>query len=76
MFRYSVQAEPMTVSDIIETLGGRVAVARYTGWPYTTIDSWITANRIPDWRRPALLRMALEVGAELSTADFPDKLVA
>jgi hypothetical protein len=55
-------------------LGGTSVVARYTGWPTSTVDSWINANHIPDWRRPALLRMALDTGKSLSTDDFPAKV--
>jgi hypothetical protein len=61
----------MTVADIIELLGGRNAVASYTGWPYTTIDSWKAS--IPEWRRGKLLEMAARQGKRLSTADFPEK---
>ena len=66
----------MTVSDIIDMLGGSAAVSRYTGWPVTTVDTWKGKNHIPDWRRAALLRMALETGKPLSTTDFPEKAAA
>jgi len=65
----------MTVSGIISMLGGISAVARYTGWPTSTVSSWIENDHIPDWRRPTLLRMALETNRPLSTADFPAKPV-
>ena len=64
---------PMTVSEIIAGLGGTSKVAKFAGWPTSTVDSWITANHVPEWRRPALLRMAIEKGLALSTADFPEK---
>ena len=63
----------MTVSDIIGQLGGANAVAKYTGWPFNTVDTWQRKNFVPDWRRPALLRMAHEKNVALSTADFPEK---
>jgi hypothetical protein len=63
----------MTVADIIELLGGRNAVAAYTGWPYTTIDSWQSSGHVPEWRRGKLLEMAVAQGKRISTADFPEK---
>jgi hypothetical protein len=61
----------MTVSDIIEKLGGRNAVVAYTGWPYTTVDSWRSNEHVPEWRRSKLLELAAKNGVALSTADFP-----
>ena len=63
----------MSVAEIIAMLGGSSAVARYTGWPVTTVDSWQRVNHVPDWRKPAILRMALETGKQLATTDFPAK---
>jgi hypothetical protein len=63
----------MTVSEIIETLGGRNAVAAFTGWPYTTIESWEGKDQVPDWRKGKLLEMALAHGKHLSATDFPAK---
>jgi hypothetical protein len=61
----------MTASDIIERLGGISEIARHLGWPTSTVGSWVAANHIPEWRHPALLRMAVERNVVLSTADFP-----
>ena len=63
----------MTVSDIIELLGGVKAVSEDTGWPYTTVDSWRDAGSVPDWRRAKLLEMALVNDKPLRATDFPDR---
>jgi hypothetical protein len=63
----------MTVSDIIALLGGSSAVARYTGWPVTTVDSWQANGHVPDWRRTKLLEMAASESKSLSTSDFPPR---
>jgi hypothetical protein len=63
----------MTVSDIIGLLGGTSAVARYTDWPTSTVDSWIKFNQIPEWRKGKLLEMAVAQGKALSATDFPAK---
>lgn len=63
----------MTVSHIIDVLGGTSAVARYTGWPVTTVDSWQSKNHVPEWRRAKLLEMAAAEGKPLSTMDFPPR---
>lgn len=63
----------MTVSEIIDRLGGTSKVADYTGWPYTTVDSWRSNRHVPEWRKAALLRMAVEFNVPLSTADFPPR---
>ena len=62
-----------TATDIIETLGGSAAIARATGFPLTTIESWKMANCIPDWRRDRLLSLATSLGVALSTTDFPSR---
>jgi hypothetical protein len=61
----------MTVSAIIELLGGSKAVADYTGWPYTTVDTWREVNQVPDWRKGKLLEMAVDRQKALSATDFP-----
>ena len=57
--------------QIIMRLGGITAVANELGVPVSTVSSWGRSNRIPEWRQPALMRLALERGVPLSTADFP-----
>ena len=57
--------------QIVMKLGGITAVAKFLGVPISTVSSWGRANRIPEWRQPALLRLAIEQGIELSTTDFP-----
>lgn len=54
-------------------LGGITAVANHLGVPISTVSSWGINNRIPDWRQPALLRLAVEKNIPLSTSDFPAK---
>lgn len=66
----------MTVSDIIELLGGTNAVAAQTGWPYTTIDTWRAKNYIPTWRQTKILELALDRKLDVSAADFPEKQAA
>jgi hypothetical protein len=66
----------MTAAEIIANLGGVSAVARQLGIPKTTIYSWRERDLIPEWRQPALLRLALEKSVTLSTADFPSKVAA
>ncbi len=48
-------------------------VARDLALPFTTVSSWGRKNHVPEWRQPALLRLAVEKGVALSTADFPHK---
>jgi hypothetical protein len=63
----------MQAIDIIQRLGGVMQVSRDLGLSFTTVSSWGRANRIPEWRQPALLRLAVEKSIPLSTADFPTK---
>lgn len=62
-----------TASDIIETLGGSASLSRETGFPLTTIEGWKSANFIPEWRRQALLDVALKLHKPISVTDFPAK---
>jgi hypothetical protein len=62
-----------TAAQIIDALGGSAALSRETGFPLTTIESWKSANRIPEWRQDRLLLLAAKQGVALSTADFPIK---
>lgn len=57
-------------------LGGSSAIARYTGWPVTTIDSWQSKNHVPEWRRHKLLEMALTQNKPLGATDFPERQAA
>jgi hypothetical protein len=61
----------MTARDIIQKLGGIKPLSDSMGIPLTTISSWARSNRIPDWRQPKLLELAVERDIPLSTADFP-----
>lgn len=64
-----------TVDHIISLLGGSAEIARETGFPLSTIESWRKPNFIPDWRRDPLLGLAVRKDVALSTADFPAKTV-
>jgi hypothetical protein len=61
----------MTVCAIIDLLGGSKSVSDYTGWPYTTVDTWREVNQVPDWRKGKLLEMAVALDKPLSATDFP-----
>jgi hypothetical protein len=61
----------MTAGDIIDRLGGTSVLARELALSVSTVDSWRTYNRIPDWRQESILKAALSAGIHLSTADFP-----
>ena len=65
----------MTVPEIIKLLGGSSAVARFAGWPVTTVDSWQANGHIPEWRRAKLLEMAGTINEPLAATDFPPKPV-
>jgi hypothetical protein len=60
-----------TAQDIIERLGGMAAVARKLKLPLTTVQGWQVANHFPDWRKEALIRLAMDEGKPLSTEEFP-----
>lgn len=62
-----------TATAIIEALDGSAEVSRETGFPLTTIESWKTANFIPEWRRDPLMALARRKNVALSIADFPPK---
>lgn len=62
---------------IIEKLGGEAAVSAATGTSYTAPYRWQhprekggTGGVIPQKHIPALLRLAVEQGIDLSPADF------
>jgi hypothetical protein len=60
-----------TADHIIATLGGSAELARHTGFPLTTIESWKGANFIPEWRREKVIACAETKGVTLRWADFP-----
>lgn len=62
-----------TARDIIDTLGGSAFVSTKTGFPLTTIESWKTANFIPEWRQSALLALAKREKKLIRPEDFPPK---
>ncbi|QZP07796.1 carph-isopro domain-containing protein [Caenibius sp. WL] len=62
-----------TASDIINALGGSAELARGTGFPLTTIESWKTVNFIPEWRRPPILELARKKKQRITADDFPPK---
>jgi hypothetical protein len=63
----------LTASQIIERLGGAASIASELGLPLTTVASWGAVNFVPEWRREALLRLAVKQGEPLSTTDFPTR---
>lgn len=63
----------MTAIDIIQRLGGVMQVARDLGVPFTTVSAWGRKGHIPEWRQPAIMRVALEKNLPLATTDFPEK---
>jgi hypothetical protein len=63
----------MTASDIIQRLGGVMQVSRDLGVAFTTVSSWGRSNQIPEWRRAAIMRLALDKDIPLATTDFPEK---
>jgi hypothetical protein len=62
-----------TASHIITELGGAAKIAARLHIPLTTVASWGASNFIPSWRQGDLLKMAMEKGVKLGTADFPTK---
>lgn len=54
-------------ADIIEALGGTVAVARALKLTPSTVSSWKGAKSIPDWRMPGIVKLARKQGVDLST---------
>lgn len=60
-----------TAAFIIDELGGTSKVAADIGLPLTTVHSWGRANFIPEWRRPALIKLAKKRRKPLALDDFP-----
>lgn len=53
------------ITDILDTFGGPMAVARDTGTPPQTVSDW-KKNGIPPWRRKSLLDLSPAEGKALS----------
>ena len=49
----------MAAKTFIENLGGPAALGRELGVPLTTIVGWVERDKIPHWRLPALISLAL-----------------
>lgn len=60
-----------TAADIINALGGTVAVATELELAPTVVSSWKSTGSIPKWRRSELHRMAKRMGVAI-----PDDLGA
>lgn len=60
-----------TADHIIKLLGGSAALSRETRIPLTTIESWKASNFVPEWRQPALLKVAQKLRKTLKDGDFP-----
>jgi transposase-like protein len=63
---------PPTVQDLIDRRGGYRAVARALGVPPTTVHSWRRVNRLPHWRRDALLALPLVAATGDAAPARPD----
>ena len=48
----------LTAKQIIEALGGTVAVADALELAPTTVSSWKSAGSIPKWRMPGIVALA------------------
>lgn len=54
-----------TAADIIEALGGTVAVANALNIAPTTVSSWKSSGSIPQWRMPGVAKLARKLGVEI-----------
>ncbi|WP_373438203.1 carph-isopro domain-containing protein [Sphingobium sp. Z007] len=57
-------------AEIVEALGGTVAVAKALDIAPTTVSSWKTAGRIPPWRMPVIRALAERCAVTLSDEGF------
>ncbi|WP_370670738.1 carph-isopro domain-containing protein [Sphingobium xenophagum] len=57
-------------AEIVEALGGTVAVAKALDIAPTTVSSWKTAGRIPSWRMPVIRALAEKCAVSLSDNGF------
>lgn len=56
-----------TVKHFIDALGGTVKVAEALGLPVSTVSGWNIKNSVPNWREPALRKLA-----KARKIDFPE----
>ena len=56
----------MTAEQIVEALGGTVAVAKALDLAPTTVSSWKKSGSIPKWRKPEIEKLASRKGICLS----------
>lgn len=56
----------MTAKQIVEALGGTLAVAKALELSPTTVSSWKTSGSIPKWRMRGVEELAREKGVSLS----------
>jgi hypothetical protein len=64
-----------SVRSIIEELGGSSAVAKAHDprLAQSTVDSWVRSNYVPEWRQPAIIKIAKKQSKALTNDDFPPK---
>ncbi|MFY7837872.1 MAG: carph-isopro domain-containing protein [Novosphingobium sp.] len=63
-------------AQIIEALGGTVAVARALSLAPTTVSSWKQSGRIPKWRMQDVKAFAAEGGVDLDALAAPPQVQA
>lgn len=59
-----------TVTDVVEQLGGRTAVAEAIGCKYNAVSNWTVWGRFPMTRYFELKRLAASRGLEIDDALF------
>lgn len=64
------------VDKIVERLGGTRRMARITGYPPSTIQSWKTAGSIPDRHKLVVSDRARLAGVIFTPADFYPTTIA
>lgn len=57
-----------TSSDIVEKLGGTLAVARALDLTPSVVSSWRTSNSIPRWWHAQLIALS---GGQIDASEFP-----
>jgi len=55
----------MTVKELLNRLGGVVAVSKLMDLPISTVSGWSINNRIPKRRRPEIERIAKRLSVEV-----------